>query len=182
MTDGEKKTSERTPVKKNVIIKILIAAIVFVLFPYLFMYWSMTDNWHIFTQKRIDTIEQYFSIQFPAETRFKNCKRLYGMDGGTCTLYLEGIADMENFCRSCCDTPIKFMANRKNGVTEYDTEAYTPNEFEAEVNHFDDAQEFYGGKESPPDFLCIYMPVRYGRSVYVYGLKNGKVYDVKIKY
>ncbi|MBD5146619.1 MAG: hypothetical protein HDT21_12030 [Ruminococcus sp.] len=182
MADEEKNPAERTPVKKSDKIKILLTAIaVVVLFPY----WFMTDNWHIFTQKRIRTVEQYFSIDFPEEADLKNFKRIYGMDGGSGILYLKGITDMAGFCRSCCDTPIIFMADRKNGaieVIEYDAEVYAPDNLDTAASHLDDIQGFCGGKDRVPDFLCIYLPVSYERSVYVYGFENGEVYDVKIKY
>lgn len=77
-------------------------------------------NWHIFTNNRIEKLEEIYEIDFPDDTEFSSYSMVWiFMDlfeslGFTNTLYIKDVADPETFCREKLSFKIWYMADIKN--------------------------------------------------------------------
>ncbi|MDE6595843.1 MAG: hypothetical protein K2K44_07535 [Oscillospiraceae bacterium] len=141
---------------------------------------GMFKVWHIFTEKRIKTLEEIFDADFSDDTEFEYYSYIYQFQGGeTHTLYIKNIANPESFCRSCMNMPIEFMADIKNAeAIEYGD--YTEEAAENHIKKLSAEEINWRKKKRFADFLCICKSKGY-QSVYLYFSKNTVGgYDVKI--
>lgn len=168
----------------NTFIKYFTATVVFIfIIPTVFMYLMFFKTWHIFTEKRIETLEEVFQTDFPDGTDFIKYKRINGMDGGVDWLYINGIFDPEEFCRSCVNIPIEFMADIKKAkvieCADYpeDTAAYYANYIE----RLSSEKIRWDSEERYTDFFCAFQSEgHYEMSLYFSKNNNGG-YDVKFE-
>lgn len=163
-------------------LKYAAATIVFIfIIPTIFMYLMFFKTWHIFTEKRIAALEEIFQTDFPDNTDFKSYLRLNGMDGGADWLYISGISDPEDFCRSCVNIPIEFMADIKNAkVIEYGS--YTEDAAAHQIEYFTKEKTRWKNDEKRYIvFFCIFQSEGYrGMSLY-FSKNNDSGYDVKME-
>lgn len=170
--------------KKRKIRPMLIVEIAFLVFlavGAVICFSDMFKVWHIFTEKRIETLEEIFDTNFPDNTEFEYYSYVYQFQAGEAhNLYIKNIADPESFCRNCTNMPIEFMANIKNAkAIEYGD--YTEEAAEKHIKRLL-AEEINWHKEKRfADFLCICKSDGY-QNVYLYFSKNkdGR-YDVKME-
>lgn len=141
---------------------------------------GMFKFWHIFTEKRIETLEEIFNADFYDDTEFEYYSYVYQFQGGeTHILYIKNIADPESFCRSCINMPIEFMADIKNAeAIEYGD--YTKETAKKHIKNLSSEEIKWRKKKRFADFLCVCKSEGY-KSVYLYFSKNNDSgYDVKI--
>lgn len=162
-------------------LKYAAATAVFIfIIPTVFMYLMLFKTWHIFTEKRIETLETIFQTDFPDGTDFIKYKRINGMDGGADWLFISGISDPEEFCRSCVNIPIEFMLDIKNAnVIEYGD--YSEDYADLQIKYFLNRKTSWDNGERYTDFFCIFQSDGYrGMSLY-FSKNNDGGYDVKFE-
>lgn len=149
-------------------------------------------NWHIFTNNRIEKLEEIYEIDFPDDTEFSSYSMVWiFMDlfeslGFTNTLYIKVVADPETFCRENLNAPIKIMvmADLKNAKV-LENNSYSEKYAET-VAKYSDKNEKWRIGERHVDFFCRALcsePKSEHQSLLyeIYFSQNdGGGYDVKI--
>ena len=162
-------------------LKYAAATVVFIfIIPAVFIYSMFSKTWRIFTEKRIETLETIFQTDFPDDTDFVKYWRLNGMDGGADWLYINGISDPEDFCRSCVNIPIEFMADIKNAnVIEYGD--FSEDEAVHEIEYLSRQKTIWNNGERYTDFFCIFQSDGYRTMSLYFSKNNDSGYDVKFE-
>lgn len=157
------------------------------------MYGSLQiKSWHIFTDSRVEKLEEIYEIDFPDDTEFSSYSMVWiFMDlfeslSFTNTLYIKDVADPETFCRENLNAPIKIMvmADLKNAKV-LENNSYSE-EYAETVAKYSDKNEKWSIGERRVDFFCRALcsePKSEHQSLLyeIYFSQNdGGGYDVKI--
>lgn len=147
MADEEKKKSAHSAIIAVVVLICLIIA------PLAIMFNDTYAVWRIFTDGRIAELEEIFGADFPENTEFDYYKKVYAFQGGTYhTLYITGIEDPENFCKSNVKCAIQFMADLsgKEPVVMKNNGKYE----NINANSFQ-GEKWHNGEVRHTDFVCV---------------------------
>lgn len=117
-------------------------------------------NWYIFTDSRVDKLEEIYEIDFTDDTEFSHYSRVWRfMDlfkslGFKNTLYIKDVPDPEKFCRENLNTPIKIMlmADLKNAQV-LENNSFSE-EYAETVAAYSDKNEKWSIGERRVDFFC----------------------------
>lgn len=117
-------------------------------------------SWHIFTNSRIEKLEEIYNADFPEDMKFSYYSavwRYYVFDTISInhTLYIKDVDDPEKFCRETFNAPIKIMlmADIKNAVV-IENNSYTEYGAECELNKYSAHKEDWRTGQRSVDFWC----------------------------
>lgn len=143
-------------------------------------------SWHIFTNSRIEKLEEIYNADFPEDMKFSYYSAVweyYVFDTISInhTLYIKDVSDPEKFCREIFNesTEIGFIADYKNARV---VENNYYNEKYAETIANSAKNEKWSIGERPVDFFCIVIcrkPEFAAYNIYFSPNDSGG-YDVKI--
>lgn len=171
---------EKSPKKLRPMQIIEFAFLVFIAGSIVSGFNDMFKVWHIFTENRIEKLEEIFDADFPDNTEFEFYSYIYQFQGGeTHALYIKSIADPEKFCRNCINAPIEFMLDIKNAeAIEYGN--HTAEEAAYRIEELSAEKIGWRKEERFADFFCICKPKGNRRIYFYFSKSNDGGYDVKI--
>lgn len=170
MSDKAKKKPSRSAVIA------VVALICLIIVPAVIMFNDVYKSWHIFTDKRVEKLEQTFGASFPKDVEFEYYKSVYAFQAGTYhTLYVTGIENPEEFCRSNI-TDVLFMADLsgEEPVVLKNNDKYE----NLDGNSFQ-GQEWRDGEARHTDFVCVANKDSYYSTVIYFFENDSGGYDVK---
>lgn len=149
-------------------------------------------SWYIFTDSRVEKLEEIYEIDFPDDTEFSSYSMvwkfmdLFESRGFTNTLYIKDVPEPERFCRETFKAPTKIMvmADLKNAKV-LENNSYSE-EYAETVAKYSDKNEKWSIGERRVDFFCRVLcskPKSEHQSLLyeIYFSQNdGGGYDVKI--
>lgn len=118
-------------------------------------------SWHIFTNSRIEKLEEFYEIDFPEDTEFSSYNAVWNFTdifrtiSVKHTLYIKDVSDPERFCREIFNAPIKIMlmADIKNSVV-IENDSYSERGAEWELNKYSAHKEAWSLGQRSVDFYC----------------------------
>ena len=118
-------------------------------------------SWHIFTNSRIEKLEEFYEIDFPEDTEFSSYSAvwiftdIFRTVSVKHTLYIKDVADPEKFCREIFNEQIKIMlmADIKNAVV-IENNSYSERGVEWELNKYSAHKESWRTGQRSVDFWC----------------------------
>ena len=175
MTKKEKSAKKIRPM-----LIVEIAFLVFLAIGAIICFNGMFKGWHIFTEKRIETLEEIFDADFSDDTEFEYYSYVYQFQGGeTHILYIKNIDDPEKFYFDNFDSenPILIADIKNSKVIE--NEIYT----ELGVEDFFERSSTYNqpwrNGERSVDFIYRIYSKKYLLDIYFSQNSDGK-YDAKL--
>ena len=144
---------------------VLSAAVLIFIIPSVWLFSMAFKTWHIFTDSRIEKVEQVFNITLPANVKPERyTERLMGQNMVVQELYITGISVPENFI----ENSIRGRIVLSSGITDADDD----------VRARYKSEWWYDKTEHQTEYICVYESGQYRTQAYFFKNENG--YDLKL--
>ena len=142
-----------------------VIVIIILIIPAVLLFNMVFKRWYIFTDSRIERVEQVFNITLSEDTkplRFE--EKLMGQNVFIQNMYISGV-----------NSPEEFVKNNIHGEIELSSDM---NSADDELKADYGTEYWYDGTKRSTEFICIYKSGHYYTKAYFF--KNNNGYDLKL--